>query len=134
MTIEAKPINEIKKPMNKDYLEVDNMEGMPGLVDSTIAMNYLISVKSGVRNCAIALTEIANLEARAEVSNMLNKAVDLHAEITELMIKKGWFHPFHWDKQFDLDKVSADTALQIASLNLFPGDTGRLGTFATPNY
>ena len=134
MAIETKSINEIKKPMNKDYLEVDNMEGMPGLVDSTIAMSFLLNAKSGIRNCAIALTEISDVEARAEVTNMLSRAIDLHTEITDLMIKKGWFHPFEPGKQFDLDKISSDTALRIAQMNLFPGDTSRLGTFATPNY
>ena len=134
MIIEKKSINEIKKPMNKDYLEVDNMEGMPALVDSTIAMSFLLNAKSGIRNCAVALTEIADTEARAEVTNMLNKAIALHVEITQLMTKKGWFHPYEPDKQFELDKISSDTALQIAGLNLFPGDTSRLGTFATPNY
>ncbi len=134
MTIETKSINEIKKPMNKDYLEVDNMEGMPALVDSTIAMSFLINAKSGIRNCAIALTEVANIETRAEITNMLSRAIDLHTEITDLMIKKGWFHPYEPHRQFDLDKVSSDTALRIAQMNLFPGDTSRLGTFATPNY
>lgn len=134
MTTETKSINEIKKPMNKDYLEIDNMEGMPALVDSTIAMSFLINAKSGIRNCAIALTEVADIEARAEITNMLSRAIDLHTEITDLMLMKGWFHPFEPYRQFDLDKVSSNTALRIAQMNLFPGDTSRLGTFATPNY
>jgi similar to spore coat protein len=134
VSYEKKPINAIKKPMNNDYLELENSEGMPGLVDSTIALNFLLNAKSGIRNCAIALTEIADPEARTEVRNMLDNQIDLHTQISELMISKGWFHPYNVTEQFKLDKMSAGAALQIAGLQLFPGDTSRLGTFATPNY
>jgi spore coat protein CotF len=134
MSYELKPINEIKGPMNKDYLGIENSEGMPGLVDSTIALNFLLNVKNGIRNFAIALTEIADPEARREIRSLLNAQIELHVQVTELMIGKGWFHPYHVTEQFKLDNISAQTALQIANLQLFPGDTGRLGTFATPNY
>jgi spore coat protein CotF len=134
MSYEKKPINTLKKPMNNDYLELENSDGMPGLVDSTIALNFLINAKSGIRNCAIALTEIADPEARAEIRRMLEEAVDMHTDITNLMITKGWFHPYHVMEQFKLDHMSARSAVQIADLELFPGDTSRLGTFATPNY
>lgn len=134
MDYEKKPLNAIKKPMRNDYLEIENAEGMPGLVDSTIALNFLLTAKNGIRNCAIALTEIADPQARTEVRKMLNASIDLHAQISELMMKKGWFHPYQVNEQFKLDKISAQTALQIANLQLFPGDTSRLGTFATPNY
>ncbi|ARE88528.1 spore coat protein [Clostridium formicaceticum] len=128
------PINEVKRPMNNDYLEVENADGMPGLVDSTIALEFLLSIKSSIRNAAIALTEIENLEARTAVRNLLNDSINLHAEVSEAMIKKGWLHPYDVNEQFKLDKISAQTALKIASLDLFPKDTSRLGTFATPNY
>ncbi|AOY78473.1 spore coat protein [Clostridium formicaceticum] len=120
--------------MNNDYLEVENADGMPGLVDSTIALEFLLSIKSSIRNAAIALTEIENLEARTAVRNLLNDSINLHAEVSEAMIKKGWLHPYDVNEQFKLDKISAQTALKIASLDLFPKDTSRLGTFATPNY
>lgn len=127
-------INEIKKPMNNDYLEVENADGMPGLVDSTIALEFLLSVKTGLRNSAIALTEIGDPEARTVVRNLLNDSINLHAELTELLITKEWLHPHDVKEQFKVDEISAKTALQIAELDLFPGDTSRLGTFATPKY
>ncbi len=129
-----KPINKVEKPMNNDYLEIQNAEGMPGLVDSTVALDFLLAVKSGMRNCGIALTEIADPVSRATVHNLLNETIDLHAQLSDLMISKGWLHPYDVNEQFHLDKISAQTALQIASLDLFPGNTSRLGTFATPNY
>ena len=134
MDYEKKPINAIKGPMKNDYLEIENAEGMPGLVDSTIALNFLLNIKSGIRNCAIALTEIADPQAITEIRNMLDAQINLHAEVSELMMNKGWLHPYQPKEQFNLDKMSAQAALQIANLQLFPGDTSRLGSFATPNY
>ncbi|MDS1030588.1 spore coat protein [Bacillota bacterium LX-D] len=120
--------------MSNDYLEIENADGMPGLVDSTIALNLLLNVKSGIRNYAIALTETADPEARTAIRTFLDKEIDLHAEVSELMMKKGWFHPYNVLEQFQLDQMSSQAAVQIANLELFPGNTSRLGTFATPNY
>lgn len=134
MDFNKKSINDIKKPMNNDYLEIENADGMPGLVDSTVAMELLLSVKTGIRNSAIALTEIEDKEARTAIRSMLNNSINLHSEVTELMITKGWLHPYEVNEQFKIDTTSAKTALRIAELDLFPGDTSRLGTFATPKY
>lgn len=134
MDFNRNSINEIKRPMNNDYLEVENADGMPGLVDSTVAMELLLSVKTGIRNAAIALTEIEDKEARTAIRSMLNNSINLHAEVTELMITKGWLHPYEVNEQFKIDNTSAKTALRIAELELFPGNTSRLGTFATPKY
>lgn len=118
--------------MINDYLEVRNAEGMPKLVDGTMSLTFLLNAKSGVRNCAIALTEAATPEVRTILRGQLDTAIDMHEEISTLMIKKGWFHPINLEKQFQMDMESSTTAVQIASLDLFPGDTSRLGTFATP--
>lgn len=127
-------INEIKKPMNNDYLEIENADGMPGLVDSTIAMEFLMAVKTGLRNSAFALTEIEDKQARTAIKNILNDSINLHGELTELLITKGWLHPYRVNDQFKIDNISAKTAVRIAELDLFPGNTSRLGTFATPKY
>ena len=118
--------------MINDYLEVRNAEGMPKLVDATMCLTFLLNAKSGVRNCAIALTEASTPEVRLVLRNQLDNAINLHEEISTLMINKGWFHPINLEKQFQMDIESSTTAVQIASLDLFPGDTSRLGTFATP--
>jgi spore coat protein CotF len=118
--------------MINDYLEVRNSEGMPKLVDTTMSMALLLNTKNGVRSYAIALTETATPEVRTALTTQLNKALDLHAEISNLMIRKGWFHPVNLEKQFQMDMESSETASQIAKYDLFPGDTSRLGTFATP--
>jgi similar to spore coat protein len=119
-------------PLINDYLEVRNAEGMPKLVDNTLALQFLLLAKSGVRNCAIALTEAATPAVREVLINQLETALNLHEEISNLMISKGWFHPYNLNEQFSLDIKSSQTAVEIAKLELFPGDTSRLGMFATP--
>jgi similar to spore coat protein len=122
------------KQMLNDYLELENAEGMPDMVNATIALEFLMSAKTGVRNCAAALTEVADMEARKVLRDLLDSSVNLHGELTQLMLRKGGLRSYHVNEQFQLDVKSAQMALKIAGLNLFPGNTDRLGTFATPTY
>lgn len=118
--------------MKEDFLDIKTAEGMPNLVDKTIALEFLITAKGAVRNNAIALTEATSVEIRNSIKRELEYSLNMHEEIYLLMIKKGWFFPYDLAKQINLDIKSAQTALEIAELNLFPGDTDRLGMFATP--
>jgi similar to spore coat protein len=117
----------------EDYLDPRNAEGMPNLADSAFAMDFLLAVKSGIRNYGFAITETANPALRSSLHKQMEAAIDLHTEISDLMIKKGWLHPHNLKEQFPVDVKAAETAIQIAELKLFPGDTDRLGMFATPN-
>ncbi|MFS0635401.1 spore coat protein [Mesobacillus foraminis] len=117
----------------EDYLDPRNSEGMPNLADSAFAMDFLLSVKNGIRNYGFAITETANPELRAVLYKQMEAAIDLHGEIAELMIKKGWLNPHDFKEQYQVDLKSAETAVQIAQMNLFPIDTDRQGMFATPN-
>ncbi|MDQ0229281.1 spore coat protein [Metabacillus malikii] len=119
--------------MNEDYLDPKYAEGMPKMADSAFALDFLLSVKTGIRYYAVALTETASSELRQALYRQMEKAIDLHQEISELMIEKGWLYPNDLEKQIELDIKSADMALTIASMELFPTDTDRQGTFATPN-
>lgn len=115
----------------EDFLDPRNSEGMPKLADSTFAMDFLLSVKNGVRNYGIAITETTNPALRKVLQNQMETSINLHQEISELMIKKGWLHPYNFKEQYPLDIKSAETAVQIANLNLYPNDTDRAGMFAT---
>jgi similar to spore coat protein len=117
----------------QDYLDPRNAEGMPNLADSAFAMDFLLAVKSGIRNYSFAITETANPELRNVLTKQMEVAMDLHIEVSQLMIKKGWLHPYDFKEQFPIDLKAAETAVQIAQLNLFPKDTDRRGMFATPN-
>ncbi|MBP1155603.1 MULTISPECIES: spore coat protein [unclassified Paenibacillus] len=119
--------------MNQDYLDPINSVGMPDLADSSFALDFLLSAKNAVRNCAVALTETITPEARTMVHNQLNEALALHEEVSQLMLNKGWLHPYHLNEQYQLDMKSAKTTVQIAQMELFPKDTARLGLFATPD-
>jgi similar to spore coat protein len=117
----------------EDYLDPRNAEGMPNLADSAIALDFLLSIKNGIRNYGFAITETANPELRNAMKRQLDAAIELHTEVSNLMIKKGWLHPYDVNEQFPIDIKAAETAVQIAGLNLYPNDTDRRGMFATPN-
>ena len=118
--------------MNQDYLDPKYAEGMPKMADSAIAMDFLTSIKTGIRYYAVAITETASPELRRILYNQMEKAIDLYTDVTELMLSKGWLYPHDTGKQVELDWKSADMALSIAEMNLYPIDTDRRGTFATP--
>ena len=120
--------------MNNDYLDPLNSDGMPSLADSLFALDFLMAAKNGVRNCAIALTESATPEARVIIRNQLEEALAMHGEITQLMMNKGWLHPYNVNEQFQMDLKSAQTTVQIAGMQLFPDHTSRLGLFADLNH
>ncbi len=119
--------------MNQDYLDPKYSEGMPKMADASFAMDFLLSVKTGIRYYSVALTETANPELRQALYRQMEQGIDLHQEITDLMISKGWLYPNDVEKQIELDLKSADMALAIARMELYPNDTDRRGTFATPN-
>jgi similar to spore coat protein len=118
--------------MINDYLEVENAEGMPNLADGTVALDFLLAVKTGIKNYALALSEATSPAIRTALLNQLQSAIAMHGEISELMMSKGWLHPYDTSHQLQVDLKSAEVALRIAGWELFPGNTDRLGTFATP--
>ena len=115
--------------MNNDYLDPINALHMPEMADMTFAMDFLMRAKEGVRNTAIALTETASPDARALLKKQLFQGIALHQEITELMIRKKWFHPYELTEQYQLDQLSANNTVMIGNMNLFPEDTSRKGMF-----
>ncbi|WP_235714658.1 spore coat protein [Neobacillus dielmonensis] len=117
----------------KDYLDPRNAEGMPNLADSAFALDFLISVKNGIRNYGFAIPETTNPELRRVLTKQMMEALDLHGEISDLMIKNKWLHPHNFKDQYPVDLKGAETAMQIGQMNLYPIDTDRGGMFATPN-
>ncbi|MDU4694417.1 MULTISPECIES: spore coat protein [Paenibacillus] len=115
--------------MNHDYQDPINALNMPEIADMTFATDFLIRAKEGVRNIAIALTETASPEARILLRNLLRQGIAMHQEITELMIRKKWFHPYDLSEQYQLDQLSAKNTMMIGQMELFPADTRRIGMF-----
>ncbi|MCA0756165.1 spore coat protein [Paenibacillus sp. N4] len=116
-------------PVKMDYVDPANSLNMPEMADMTFAMDFLSRAKEGVRSTAAALTETVSPEARALLRDQLRQGIALHQEISELMIRKKWFHPYELPEQYRLDLLSAGQTLEIGKLNLFPGDTSRKGMF-----
>jgi spore coat protein CotF len=116
-------------PIKMDYVDPANSLNMPEMADMTFAMDFLIRVKDGVRNTATALTETVSLDARALLHTQLHQGIALHQEITDLMVRKKWFHPYELQEQYQLDQLSAENTVEIAKLKLFPDDTTRKGMF-----
>jgi spore coat protein CotF len=116
-------------PIKMDYVDPANSLNMPEMADMTFAMDFLIRVKDGVRNTATALTETVSPDARALLRSQLHQGIALHEEITNLMVRKKWFHPYELQKQYQLDQLSADNTVEIGKLKLFPEDTTRKGMF-----
>ncbi|KZE67668.1 spore gernimation protein GerQ [Fictibacillus phosphorivorans] len=115
--------------MNNDYLDPINSLHMPELADTTFAMDLLLRAKEGVRNIAVALTESASPDVRAVLKKQLMQGIATHQEISELMIKKKWFHPYELSEQYQLDQLSANNTIKIGKMNLFPIETNRKGLF-----
>lgn len=113
--------------MNNDYLDPINALNMPEIADMTLAMDFLVRVKEGVRNTAVALTETASPDARVLLRNQLRQGLALHKELTQLMLSKKWFHPYELCEQYKLDQLSAKNTVMIGRMELFPGDTARIG-------
>ncbi|GIQ68734.1 spore coat protein [Xylanibacillus composti] len=115
--------------MNQDYLDPSNARHMPELADMTFAMDLMMRAKEGVRNMAIALTETASTELRSVLRKQLRQGIAMHQEVTELMMRKKWFHPHELQEQYKLDQLAAKNTLMISEMDLFPGDTSRKGMF-----
>lgn len=93
---------------------LQSLAGMGGLTDQVIAMDFLISAKSGVRNYAMALTETGTPEIKEILTKQLEEAIDLHEKISLYMIERGWYHPWNITEQIQLDQQNIQTALNLS--------------------
>ncbi|MER2030989.1 MAG: spore coat protein [Solibacillus sp.] len=116
----------------QDYLDPINSVGMPELTDSGVALEFLLTTKTGIRNLSIALTETASPALQKIMRTQLDVMIDLYFEISELMMEKEWLKPFNLEDQKELDIKSAENAINIAQLELFPKSMNRKGMFPTP--
>jgi similar to spore coat protein len=96
---------------------IESLTGMDKMSDQVIATDFLISAKTGVRNYAMALTEVATPEARAILRKQLNDAIATHEAITSYMMKNGYYHAYNPIEQFKVDMQAADTALGLTQKN-----------------
>jgi similar to spore coat protein len=92
---------------------LEHLTGLNALKDQVIAMDFLISAKSGVRNYAMAVTEAATPEIKATLIKHLDEAITTHEQISNYMTEKGWYHPFNVQEQLEFDLKNIETVLKI---------------------
>lgn len=95
---------------------IEKLIGMDVLTDQVVAMDLLISAKSGVRNYAMAVTESGTPEIKEVLIRHLEEALDLHERISNYMMEKGWYHAWNTSEQIDLNLTNIDTALNLPTL------------------
>jgi similar to spore coat protein len=93
---------------------LESVMGMDKLSDQVIATDYLISVKSGMRNLAMAITEATSPEVKTVLRAQLNDTIAAHENITNYMMRNGYYHAYDMKEQFKLDMKTTETALKLA--------------------
>lgn len=95
---------------------IEYLTGMDALTDQMIATDLLISVKSGIRNYSMAITEAGHPEIKEILGRHLEEALDMHERLSEYMGEKGWYHAFDPYEQMNLNLQNIDTALNLPTL------------------
>jgi similar to spore coat protein len=95
---------------------LEHLTGMNEMTDQMIAMDFLITAKSGVRNYAMAVTESGTPEVKATLTKQLDETMDMHERITLYMMEKGLYHPWNVNEQVQLDLKNIQTALNLPAL------------------
>ncbi|RNB87749.1 spore coat protein [Brevibacillus fluminis] len=88
------------------------MTGMDMMTDQVIAMDFLITAKSGVRNYAMAVTEVISPDVKATLTKQLEEAIDTHEQIMAYVMERGLYHPWNVSEQIQLDLQNIDIALK----------------------
>jgi similar to spore coat protein len=95
---------------------LERLTGMNTMTDQVIAMDFLITAKSGVRNYAMALTEAATPEVKEILIKQLEEAIDSHEKVATYMIKHGMYNPWSVLEQLQLDLNNIQIALEAPTL------------------
>lgn len=92
---------------------VEYLTGMNTMTDQVIAMDFLISAKSGIKMYAVAVTESATPEIKAVMHTHLQEAIATHGVITAYLMQRGLYHPYNIGEQLQVDMTNIRTALNI---------------------
>ncbi|GLY12383.1 spore coat protein [Pseudobacillus badius] len=95
---------------------IEKLTGMDALSDQVVAMDLLISAKSGVRNYAMAVTEAGTPEIKEMLTRHLAEALDMHEQISAYMAERGWYHAWDTTEQINLNLGNIRTALDLPTL------------------
>lgn len=85
------------------------LSGMSAMSDQVIAADFQLSVKSGIRAYASALSNAVTPYVRDVLKRHLDAAVNSQAMITNYMISKGYYQAYDPQKQFAMDIRASDS-------------------------
>lgn len=92
---------------------LENLTGMNILNDQTIANDFLISAKTGVRNLAYAITETASPQLRDVLKKHLAQAIDSHEKATNYMMNQNWYPAYNTDQLIQMDIQTSQKILNM---------------------
>ncbi len=86
---------------------------LAGLNDQVISSDFVTSIKSTIQNYSIAVTEVTSHDLRNVLKKQLNDAIEVHEEISDYIMSKGYYHAYDIQEQkSEILKVS-QTALNL---------------------
>lgn len=93
---------------------IEKIIGMDKMTDQVIATDFLVASKSGIQNYAVAITETTSPQLRAVLISQMNDMITAHEQISDFMMKKGFYHAYNLKEQYQVDMKVTDTALDLA--------------------
>ena len=79
--------------------------------DQTIASDFLLSAKTGVRNLAYAITETASPKVRSVLKKHLTQAIDTHEKAINYMMNQNWYPAYNVDQLIQMDLQTSQRIL-----------------------
>ncbi|WP_309119474.1 spore coat protein [Paenibacillus sp.] len=95
---------------------LEKLTGLGSLTDQVVAMDFLNTVKSGVRNYAMAVTDTVTPEIKTILSRQLEELIDLHERVATYAAEKGIYHPWNVTEQIEVDLNHIEMALKAPTL------------------
>lgn len=92
---------------------VEKLTGMDKMTDQVIATDFLVALKSGIKDYAVAITETTSPQLRTTFISQLNDMITTHEAISDYMMNKGFYHAYHMQEQYQEDLKVTDTALGL---------------------
>lgn len=87
--------------------------GQGQMNENLIAVDMLLSAKSGVRNTAHALTEASTPEVREMLKRQLQDCINHHEQVFSYLEQKGLYNAKDFTKQIQVDQQAAQQVMQM---------------------
>lgn len=95
---------------------IEKVTGLDKMTDQVIATDFLVSTKSGIQQFAVAITETISADLRAVLINQLDAMIIAHEQISDYMMKRGFYQAYNLKEQYLIDRKVTDTALNLKNI------------------